>query len=145
MRKLLVSCVVLVPILVIVGLACGTTTNEGVVAHQSITGSREGTSQTVLENRPGDDGSPFIHVNDKDLLSHFATDEEHLIISDSLAFQIESRYDRVDYFVNMAPHPPRDPEPSHTGSAEKFSTNCLWAKRSRSRPNRVEIFPRSQR
>ncbi len=145
MRKLLVSCVVLVPILVIVGLACGTTTNEGVVAHQSITGSREGTSQTVLENRPGDDGSPFIHVNDKDLLSHFATDEEHLIISDSLAFQIESRYDRVDYFVNMAPaSSPGSGTQPYRVSREVFN-QLLVAKRSRSRPNRVEIFPRSQR
>ena len=93
----------LVPLLVIAGLACGTTTSEGVVAHKSITGIREGTSYTVLENRPSDEGPPIIHVDDKDLLSLFAAGDEHLIIDDSLAFEIESRYDRVDYFVNMAP------------------------------------------
>ena len=101
MRKPFVLFVALVPLLVIAGLACGTTTSEGVVDHKSITGSREGTSYTVLENRPSDDGSSSIHVEDKDLLSHFATGEEHLIISDSLAFAIESGYDRVDYFVNI--------------------------------------------
>ena len=103
MTKLPVWFVVLVALLVITALACGTATAEGVVAHKSITGIREGTSYTVLENRPSDEGSPFIVVDDKDLLSHFATDEEHLIISDSLAFEIESKYDRVDYYVNMAP------------------------------------------
>ena len=122
MRKLFVSCAALVPLLVIVGLACGTTTTEGVVAHKSITGSREGTSYAVLENRPSDDGSPFIHVDDKDLLSHFATDEEHLIISDSLAFQIESRYDRADYFVNMAPaSSPRSGTQPYRVSREVFN------------------------
>ncbi len=99
-RKLFVSFVAISPLLVIGGLACGTTTSEGVVDHKSIVGYREGTSGEVLLNRPGDDG-PVIHVEDKDLLTHFATGEEHLVIGDSLAFQIESRYDRVDYIVNI--------------------------------------------
>ena len=101
MRKAFVPFVVLVLLLVVIGPACGTATDEGVVDHKSITGVVEGTSYTVLRNRPNDDGLPFIEAKDKDLLSHFATVEEHAIISDSLAFEIESRYDRVDYLVNI--------------------------------------------
>ncbi len=69
------------------------------MALKSITGVRDGVSQTVLDNRPGDTGSIIIHVKAEDLLEYFQTDDEHAIIDDSLAFVIESRYDRVDYFV----------------------------------------------
>ena len=100
MRKPFGLFVALVPLLVIAGLACGTTTSEGVVDHKSIAGYREEASREVLLNRPGDDG-PIIHVEDKDLLGLFATGDEHAIIGDSMAFEIESRYDRVDYIVNI--------------------------------------------
>ena len=122
MRTLSIWFVILVPLLVIAGLACGTDTGEGVVAHKSITGIRKGTSYTVSENRPSDDGSSFIHVDDKDLLSHFATCEEHLIISETLAFEVESRYDMVDCYVNMAPaSSPRSGTRSYRVSRDVFN------------------------
>ena len=100
MRKLFVSFVALVPLLIIIGLACGGATVEGVVSHKAITGVREEVSHTVLTNRPSDEGLPIIHVEDKDLVSRFAPDEEHAVIGDSLAFEIESRYDRMRYFLS---------------------------------------------
>ena len=69
------------------------------MALKSIAGVRDGVSQTVLDNRPGDSGSLIIHVKAEDLLEYFQTDDEHAIIDDSLAFVIDSRYDRVEYFV----------------------------------------------
>ncbi|PZC46699.1 MAG: hypothetical protein C1O27_001841 [Chloroflexi bacterium] len=101
MHKPWVTMLVLAFLLLVAGLACGTPSSEGVVAHKSITGSREGSSQTVLTNRPSDNGTPLIDVEDADLKSLFAVGEEHAFISDSLAFQIESRFDEVKYVVNI--------------------------------------------
>ena len=103
MKKLFVFFVVLVPLLLITGIACGFVTGEGVVDHKAITGVRDGTSFEVLINCPSDDGSPIIVVSDKDLLHLFAAEEKHAIISDALVFEIESKYDRVNYVVNLAP------------------------------------------
>lgn len=101
MHKTRVALFALALLLVIVGLACGAPSSEGVVAHKSITGSREGVSQTVLTNRPSDSGVLLIDVQDNDLRGLFAAGLEHAIISDSQAFQIESRYDEVNYVVNI--------------------------------------------
>ena len=101
MNRLCASYLALAFLLMISGMACQNATGEGVVAHKSITGARDGKSSTVLTNRPSDEGFPIISVDDRELRVHFANDAEHALVGDSLAFEIESRYDRVDYLVNI--------------------------------------------
>ena len=91
----------LAALLVIGSLACGSDTPEGAVDHKTITGITEGAARTVLINRLNDQGLPFTVVKAQELLSHFSPDDEHLVIGDTLAFEIESWYDLVDYLVNI--------------------------------------------
>lgn len=66
---------------------------EGVVDHKTITGTREGTSYNIVVFT-----SAGNHFDDKEVRDFF---DESNLVNDSVAYQLESRYDEVFYVVSV--------------------------------------------
>jgi hypothetical protein len=66
---------------------------EGVVDHKTITGAREGTSYSIVVFT-----SAGNHFDDKEVRGLF---DETNLVNDTVAYQLEARYDEVFYIVSV--------------------------------------------
>jgi hypothetical protein len=87
--------------LLIAALAgCGSDAVEGTVAHKAITGVKDGTTYTILVNKP-DDGSPRIQVKDEAYEGYFDTGAANAVVTDSLEELMKQKYSEIRYVVNV--------------------------------------------
>ena len=74
-------------------VAFRTVASEGVVEHKTITGTRLGTSYSIVVFTTAGN-----HFDDKDVRDLF---EETDVVNDTIAAQLEARYDEVFYVVSV--------------------------------------------
>jgi len=74
---------------------------ERTVAHKTVTGVKDGTSYTILVNRPGE-GNPWISVKDEDYRAYFVAGVEDAVITESLEQLMLAEYSEVEYLVNVS-------------------------------------------
>ena len=94
------AAITLLATLALVAACGGGDTIEGVVDHKAVTGVKEETSYTILQNRLRSSGGSIV-LRDADYQQFFSDEDRNAVISEALENALRAEYSDITYLVNV--------------------------------------------